>query len=117
MGTLVEAECSCGFTQSEIELGSGMRSSFSYLPFLCDQCQDLVTLDRDSMEPVCPRCSKSVISYGDLSLANSMNVPLNPNDRRDAYILDRTLGLGAGRFKCPKCACFDMSFRMVGLWD
>ncbi len=70
MGSILKAECECGFESDHLYVGAGMADfeKVCYAPAFCGNCRKLVVADYVSGSPKCPECGGGVTFYDDRSL-------------------------------------------------
>ena len=120
MGTMVEAECACGYSSGVMALGGGRsnhRTNCGF-PCCCKACNSLFRANMCDPEVLCPECdTSSVVSYDDPSLALTGGVvdeifSWNTSDR-----LGRELRLHDGKYFCPNCSESGLRFSVISLFS
>ena len=112
MGTIISAQCDCGYTYENMYLGGGMRS-IDYLsyPNYCKSCKSLFTANMKNKEIHCSNCkSTDILRYDDSSICGDLEYP-SFEWGTDEYLLSRENSL------CPSCQKFSLKFNSVGSWD
>jgi hypothetical protein len=102
MGSSVNAECDCGYHEEDLLIGGGMMNfmSFCGFPVYCKSCQSL-----------------EVLAYDDQSLSKGKGKNVVA-DWNMIERLGRKLVLTDGKYFCPSCQKFGLSFRESDvLWD
>ena len=118
MGSMVRAECLCGFERG-VRIGGGMLNSGGRcgFPCLCGGCHDLVEVNLLAKRMKCPDCgSGEVVPYDDPSLAGSPGKEevAGWNMRGKG---GRKLSLTDGNYKCPRCGRMALRFEAYGFFD
>ncbi len=70
MGSVVNAECKCGYKTPEMLLGGGFRNFMTEcaVPFNCDHCETVFTgniLNKSGIKKYnrCPKCKKDNLKF------------------------------------------------------
>lgn len=130
MGTILCAECACGFCQGDIAAGGGMWDYGTILnaPALCRACGELLALNYLEGEHHCPKCGGKVTFYNDPLLQdrtgfdseNGCNTfewnvcntfEWNSRKSEECFVLPDVAYL------CPRCNEKNMRFTQMGCWD
>jgi len=117
MGSIIQAHCDCGY-QREILLGGGMMNFTTYcnFPAYCSKCKGLFEANLFKKELECPDCENNdALPYDDDSLCKQKSKPVFDWNVQDE--IGKYLELTDGKYLCPKCSQYTMSFRHVGCWD
>jgi len=117
MGSIISAHCDCGFTYDML-LGGGMNNftTLCNFPYYCEECKILFVANLFEKGICCPKCDKGkVIAYDDEKTCTSGGNIVFSWDIGDAT--ERTLKLTDGKYICPACGKFDLSFISNGCWD
>jgi len=118
MGTLVYAQCGCGYKTENFALGGGMENFQTYcgFPYLCPTCREVTVANYLDATPSCDSCgTKSITSYatralmGEREKGNAFDKYLGPERG--------TLTLPQGTYLCPKCEKKTLRFEWGGMWD
>jgi hypothetical protein len=138
MGSIVQAECDCGFTAC-VFIGGGFLDykTTRYFPCLCSNCGRLVQVNVLAPAPSCPDCGgPDPVPYDDPQLVgargqhlvaecNLRNYTLPTVDqavdlgrgKHRLYPLRRNLALYDGSYLCPGCSRMTLRFTLAGMWD
>ena len=123
MGSIIQAECECGFKSKKIYAGGGFKDSEDVLlaPALCTNCCTFTVRNYFSRYNYCSKCKSRVTFYNSDKLWKEKDAPQDEFDsvfwwnieqrNNAAFILPDILYL------CPKCREFKMSFFSCGLYD
>ena len=119
MGSAVRATCKCGYDETFM-IGGGMRdfTTVCWFPALCRACSRIVPVNLLSNRPKCPECgSVRIAPYDQDELAeetgNQVVVEWSMKEQ-----IGRDLRLTNGRYYCPSCDSFDLTFADAGIcWD
>ena len=118
MGTIIRAECRCGF-QKEMCLGGGMLNFTKHcaFPMYCGQCKILFEANLFRKRIPCPSCrgTRDVVPYDDERVCRSKGEEVFQWATEDK--IGRDLALTGGKYLCPQCGQFTLSFLMAGCWD
>lgn len=119
MGSILRAECSCGFNKERLFVGGGMLGfeTSCLVPAVCKGCGDFFTTNYLETENslVCPRCAKKAYFYNDQSLRG---VEVSPKIIFHWRLTkDTSLDLPDAKYYCPNCQRFELQFKEIGLWD
>jgi RNA polymerase subunit RPABC4/transcription elongation factor Spt4 len=116
MGGIVKAFCACGY-KKELYLGGGMKNFTTYcnFPIFCRKCKLLLEVNLLKKDVVCPICQHfDYLAYDDPSLIKQKgNEIFSWNYEK----IGRKLVLTDGKYLCPSCGQFSLSFVNVGNWD
>lgn len=117
MGSIVKAQCGCGF-EKEIYLGGGMRTFATYcnFPFFCQACATMFEGNLLKNTVTCPKCNATNnVPYDSdrICLRKGQSV-FEWNSTGDT---ERKLELTDGDYLCPSCGRPNMTFYDVGCWD
>jgi hypothetical protein len=116
VGGIVKAFCACGY-EKKMHLGGGLNNFKTYcnFPFYCRNCTSLVEINVLEQKKLCPQCSHpEILAYDDKSLCIHTGIEIFS---WNFEAVGRELVLTDGRYLCPHCHKFAMSFRNVGDWD
>lgn len=109
MGHTIDATCTCGFDARDLMIGGGMRdhtTNCSY-PAICKGCHDIVTVNLLDAAPSCSECEGTeVTAYNRPELLMTLGRPVS--NWGDLTLTD-------GKYLCPKCGSFELSFRGGGV--
>ena len=123
MGSIIQANCECGFKSKLICAGGGMLNFKDTLiaPALCTNCYTFTVRNYLKKYNYCSKCRSKVTFYNNKSLWKDKDVLLDEFDcifywnidtfDDIAFILSNTMYL------CPKCREFRMKFYACGFWD
>ncbi|MBT7190071.1 MAG: hypothetical protein HN916_07755 [Anaerolineae bacterium] len=96
MGTIYQAECSCGYVSAELLAGCGMLGKDTCRDLArCNHCKIIVTTPAASKRLRCPECRRKLEI-----------IIFNEECSENPIILD-----------CPQCGDRIMELREVGIWD
>jgi hypothetical protein len=122
MGSVIEAECECGYMNPELLLGGGFRNFMTEcaVPFYCDHCKKVFTLnilDKNGLiqDCHCPRCKRKVHYYG--------YIKEGTYEYNEDYVFDWRVNsenryfLPEGLHHCPKCKKDKLQFYETACWD
>ncbi len=117
MGSIVEAQCPCGFTSEAFFLGSGMdgASTRCAMPALCPRCRRIGAHNIGSKRPRCGVCRGPVRGY-----AIEGNPARDPDAAAPVFDWNadgRTFVLPDAGYRCPECDQLTMRFFACGCWD
>jgi hypothetical protein len=117
MGSIIKAQCKCGY-EHEMHLGGGMLNFTTNcnFPVFCSKCRSLFEANILDKNLTCPKCHDSdIIPYYDKSLCSEKgNEVFSWNMQEE---IGRELILTDGKYLCPNCGQFSMSFVACGHWD
>lgn len=116
MGTIVKAECKCGFEQ-KIPIGAGMRNygENCAFPCFCNHCARLVVTDMMANHKNCPICENdSLVSYMHSTIASVDGDRNVASCRLSKDGADEMLMLDNGHYICPQCKSVSLTFSLVG---
>ena len=117
MGSIVKAECGCGF-EKEMSLGGGMRTFATHcnFPFFCSVCAIMFEANLLKTKIVCPKskATNSVPYDSDRICLRKGQVVFDWNIPDDT---GRRLELTDGDYWCPSCGRPTMTFLDMGCWD
>lgn len=117
MGSIVKAQCGCGF-EKEMYLGGGMRTFLTQcnFPFFCSACAIMFEGNILGNKVACPKCdaTNSVPYNSDRLCLRKGQQVFEWNVAGDA---ERRLELTDGDYLCPGCGRPNMTFVGVGYWD
>ena len=121
MGSILKAECQCGFESEEILAGGGMDFHRSCrAPALCPVCKIFLVKNYMKKFSKCPTCRRKIVFYDDpIIQADSKtedyvfewNLPFDNGTGKDVFKLPDT------QYLCPKCGKMNMKFIDYGCWD
>jgi hypothetical protein len=158
MGSILKANCSCGFNSEELFLGGG-RLTFEtrcMFPCYCGACESLSTSNMFELEVVCADCGEVGVQPYDEMIHPSARkrVPTAEVLYYEGYIgtnkimglMRKVLAIGSsrsrpepvyddsvfswsrggaykdlvitpGKYYCPQCKSYGLTFESVGCWD
>jgi len=117
MGSIINAECGCGFKR-QMYLGGGMRNFETHcaFPLYCGQCKILFAANLFQKQLSCPDCGgRDVVPYDDERVCQTRGRVVFQWAAEHA--IGRALALTDGGYLCPQCGRFTLSFSMAGCWD
>jgi len=141
MGSIISAECSCGYcTSAQIDntgrlitagydgmgdllMGNGMRTrGIYYYPALCDQCKEVVPVNLDRSPVRCPVCKGSgVVPYYKQQMARekgNREIPYSTVCEENEHGQEIVHALYEDTdYLCPECGANRLRFKHEGLWD
>jgi hypothetical protein len=118
MGSLVEANCKCGY-KDEFMIGGGMLNfkEVCYFPAFCRKCKNIVDVNMLDNQLTCPDCGeKSVTPYDQESLVSKAG----KNKVAEWNVIGevgRSLVLTDGPYFCPACEEYTLSFKESADFD
>ncbi|MDG1816380.1 MAG: hypothetical protein P8H22_09800 [Glaciecola sp.] len=119
MGSIVKANCQCGFEQ-KIHIGGGIgdfKKNCAF-PCFCHHCTKLVVANMMANNKDCPICENdSLVSYMHNTIASidgDRNV-ISWRLQKDG--VDEMLMLDNGHYICPQCKGVSLTFSLVGMFD
>ena len=122
MGSIVSAECKCGFKKEVMLLGGGFsdfqnKASF---PYYCPVCKNLFLGNCLAKKVKCKKCiSENVYPYDDKRACKKKGQEVFEwditDDEKDEE--EVTLILTDGKYICPKCNEYQLSFYSMGSYD
>lgn len=119
MGSILSAECSCGFKEERLFVGGGMlhAAGTCLAPAVCRECGNFFTTNYIEIENSlsCPRCAKKAYFYNDQSLRGAEGSPLLIFQWR--LTKDTSFDLPDAKYYCPNCQRFELRFKEGGCWD
>ena len=122
MGTIIQAECECGYKSKLIYAGRGMFGTGCTVPALCRNCNEIVAVKYLPPDAQCPNCGKEVIFNNDVSLRQERE-DVNNTEIQIIDIFNWRIGenkffrLPDTFYLCPKCKKMTMRFMYAGNWD
>lgn len=114
MGHTVTATCACGFASDHLMIGGGrmnFQTNRSY-PARCTTCRDIVTVNLLEEALACPQCDGTEVAP-----YNRPELLKTPGREVSNWNMGRALGnltLTDGKYLCPKCGKFELSFGRGG---
>jgi len=118
MGSILIAECDCGFKSKEIYAGGGVANfeTECAAPAVCKNCSSFLVLNYLRKKNKCPNCKSEVTFYNDPSIQKKTNTE---NTVFDWYFEEyqHTFVLPDTKYYCPKCKKFNLRFISLGCWD
>ena len=121
MGTLLTAQCVCGFQSGTLALGGGMLNFQNHCgaPALCTSCGRFQVLNYLDETAMCEACRGEVRFYDHPSLRGPMPTEGRSSDPVFSWNLDdgRKFLLPGGLYVCPKCRQKTLRFESQGNWD
>ena len=118
MGTIVSANCGCGFN-GKFAVGGGMDNyaDTCLFPCLCGKCRQIVHPNLFQKPLHCPKCgSPDPIPYDDPRLVGSSGTQ-NVASWYMNLESDQELVLTNGTYLCPSCGKMTLCFRVTALFD
>ena len=118
MGSIICAHCDCGYEKFGMHLGGGMANCATYcnFPHYCQDCKILFEINIIKKKKLCPTCaSDKVIAYDDVKACKSKGNIIFSWDIKDK--IGRELKLTDGKYICPSCGKFNLTFLEIGNWD
>jgi hypothetical protein len=114
MGTMIQAQCKCGYSSDIIFQGGGFETFMEkdMEPAYCEKCQRLIVLNYKESNPRCSQCLGEVKFYSDSSLQKKPGKKIKEN-----HISSRDFLLPKINYLCPQCGKIKMKFYYVGDWD
>lgn len=117
-GSIVTAQCPCGFSVENLHIfgGKGNFETVCMFPALClsDSRFLLVNIyDLAAQQYDCPLRDVVLYTSPELMSADMGRVLVSWNLQR----LGKSLELHEGGYKCPECKEFALHFHEVGKWD
>jgi len=128
MGTMLIAQCDCGFKSNMINAGGGMSNFNEVLnaPAFCKRCKMFLVKNYLEQDPRCPRCKGKIHFYndpalfkGDLTKEVEYVFHWRSPDNFDLIFpnIDNFFCLPNTDYMCPRCGKMTMKFIDVGFWD
>ena len=117
MGSIVKAYCGCGYERL-MPLGGGMMNFTAHcnFPVYCPKCKVLFEANLVRKAIKCPECGdRNVLSYENDELCRKKGEAVFEWNLPGK--LGGTLKLTDGKYLCPKCGKYTMSFSDMGNWD
>ena len=118
MGSMVRGHCSCGYGTEAMMLGGGMRdfTTECTFPYYCEECKILFIANVFQENTCCPECgSEKVVAYDDKKACKSEGEEVFSWNVKDK--IGRVLKLTDGKYICPACGKFNLTFTDMGCWD
>ena len=102
MGSILNAECVCGYRREGLFMGAGMLDfeKVCSAPAFCENCHEVVLADYLAKAPKCPKCKGKPIFYDDVCLRFGKPGPGGKPLVRMAYGSDRK------DIQTPRCSLF-----------
>jgi Zn finger protein HypA/HybF involved in hydrogenase expression len=129
MGSLLMAQCNCGFESGMVSAGGGMMNFNEVLnaPALCRKCQIVLVKNYLEHDPRCPHCGGKIHFYNDPALFKG-GLPKDTSDCLFYWRLpdgfdsiypeiDNFFCLPNTDYICPQCGKMHMKFINIGFWD
>ena len=118
MGSLVEANCKCGYRDGFM-IGGGMLNFMEecYFPSFCRKCNKIVDVNMLDNPVKCPDCrDNSVTPYDQKPIVGKQgkNKVANWNVIGE---IGRSLVLTDGSYFCPACEKYTLSFQIAEEFD
>jgi len=114
MGSILSAECNCGYTIESVFIGA-TRANYRtkcLMIHYCDKCSRLFRENIFKKNISCPNCSNSnVIPYYTID-EPSKNKPLIFSSS-----LDKLIEMENKEYICPKCNKLSLTFLQEGCFD
>jgi len=122
MGSILKAQCKCGFELEDIFAGGGMLNFHEICdaPAICLNCNIFLIKNYMKKYSKCPRCQKKVAFYNDLQVQKKVSESYetyndifswNVNDEKGEFRLPDT------QYYCPECNEMTLKFVCIGSWD
>jgi hypothetical protein len=116
MGSIVKAKCACGF-EKEFTLGGGYSGTDCNFPIYCVHCNILFEGNVLDKNLICPSCkTKDVLLYDNEQLCKKKGTE-EVFDWNMEEEIGKILILTDGKYWCPECKSFCLSFSDEGCWD
>jgi hypothetical protein len=115
MGGIVYAHCDCGYCTDWMYLGGGMKNHGTHcnFPHYCEECKILFEANLFERPILCPECGRrKVVSYNNKTLCEHKGRAIF-----EWHINGKTLELTNGKYICPDCGNFNLTFSGVGHCD
>lgn len=116
MGSILKAECSCGFVTT-FPAGGGVLNftDTCFAPAICVDCGEFFIRNYFSKFIKCPKCHKKAYFYDNPSLhsneiTDNIVFSWNLQDEREFILYDKD-------YLCPKCKQFSLRFSELGFFD
>ena len=119
MGSIIIAQCPCGFIKDDLFVGAGMMNygTSEFEPALCMSCGHFQACDRMARRPRCKKCQGPVRFYDTSGPRLDLLTEDEPQDV-GSTVQDPTQPLShQGRHLCPRCKEMRMDFLAGGMWD
>lgn len=119
MGSAVTAVCKCGYEET-FTIGGGMETfkKLCAFPALCKKCKRIVSANLLSKHPKCPKCKSTRIVPYDQDELRKRKGRHTVAEWCMEEELGRKLALTDGRYYCPACGKFELTFDDAGIdWD
>ncbi len=115
MGSIIYAECECGYKKDRMLIGGGManfnrRCNF---PYYCDNCNTII-VHNAFIEPAYCTCGNLLVRYDneDLSTKNpETKICFNWSANNQKLILTHN------KYLCPECKKYGLEWSLNGCWD
>ena len=120
MGSILNAECVCGYKRDGLFVGAGMLDfkKACRAPAFCKHCFEVVLADYLAKVPKCPKCKSKPTFYDDVCLRSES--PGRENGPLFEWHMDwigKTFRLPDAAYLCPRCLEMKMRFVDVGCFD
>jgi len=119
MGDLVDIICDCGYQAEMLSVGGGFLdfNDVCHFPCLCLNCKEIVNADVFQKPITCPKChGQEIKPYDHPSLIGEQGEEIIA-DWHVEEIIGRALVLTDGKYYCPKCEQYSLSFLNSGCFD
>lgn len=111
VGTLLVAQCPCGYESPELVEGTGELAPPAKTPAPCFSCRRVISVLAERDAPCCPRCKQRVHAY--YAPPRTASTP----EECDEEAQDLEGPLLTDPWECPRCRKHTLLFRLVALWD
>ena len=102
MGTIFEAQCTCGYASETLLKGCGMAGHDSCRELgRCEHCREIVSVRSSNVRRRCPKCRRVVQV---ITMEQQKISELEPTR-------------ASANLECPRCGKSTMVLAEVGLWD
>ena len=120
MGSILNAECGCGYKREGLFAGAGMLDfeKVCSAPAFCENCHEVVLADYLAKVPKCPKCKGKPSFYDDVSLRSES--PGREEDPLFEWHMDwigKVFRLPGAAYLCPCCLEKKMRFVNAGFFD
>ena len=119
MGSLIGAFCKCGYESKEMHLGGGFNNFMSNcsFPYYCEDCKTLFIANKLAKKANCPKCkNNNVFPYDDKRACKTKGNEIFEWNITDDDS-DKTIILTDGKYICPKCNKYELSFLHLAYYD
>ena len=122
MGSIIDAKCKCGSKKDNMFLGGGFSNFMTKasFPYYCEDCKSLFIGDRLAKKVKCKKCkSENIYPYDDKRACKrkgrevfKWNITDCKKDKDEVVLI-----LTDGKYICPKCGEYKLSFIDMGCFD